>query len=277
MQGDELSNFFPASFGKKSSSSAPKSQKGATASGGSDLDWDAFRNQMPLAFGKQKEQKDLRLHFAKTKRTEEEEAGDVSSKDAGGELPGQSDGVKRLKQDDGLPISNKTEHKEREGNEDGNDEDDDEEEEEEEDEDEDDANDGKELMRAETLPISHEIKLNDHHKVCLASTSWYLIRNLLLLLILFMNYVQTVSALTLDPSGARLITGGYDYDVKFWDFAGMDGSLRPFRSIEPCGGHQIHDLHYSLTGDSFLIVPGSSRPKIYDRDGFEMEWGGDRG
>lgn len=43
-----------------------------------------------------------------------------------------------------------------------------------------------------------------------------------------------VSALGLDPSGARLITGGYDYDVKFWDFAGMDASLQAFRSLQPC-------------------------------------------
>lgn len=38
----------------------------------------------------------------------------------------------------------------------------------------------------------------------------------------------------LDPAGARLVTGGYDYDVKFWDFAGMDASLRHFRQIRPC-------------------------------------------
>ncbi|CAG8613298.1 4681_t:CDS:10 [Paraglomus brasilianum] len=97
----------------------------------------------------------------------------------------------------------------------------------------------------DTLPISHEIKLHDHFK--------------------------TVSALTLDPSGARLISGGYDFDTKFWDFAGMDASLRPFRSIKPCGDHQIHHLEYSTSGDSFLIISGSARAKLYDRDGFEIE------
>ncbi|CAG8644541.1 699_t:CDS:2, partial [Diversispora eburnea] len=65
----------------------------------------------------------------------------------------------------------------------------------------------------DTLPISHEIKLNDH--------------------------TRSVSALALDPAGARLITGGYDYDVKFWDFAGMDSTLRPFRTIKPSGDHQV--------------------------------------
>lgn len=94
------------------------------------------------------------------------------------------------------------------------------------------------------LPISHEIRLKDHHR--------------------------TVSALSLEPSGSRLISGSYDYDVKFWDFAGMDASYRPFRSIEPCGGHKIHDLHYSITGDSFLIISGAARAKLFDRDGYEI-------
>lgn len=49
-----------------------------------------------------------------------------------------------------------------------------------------------------------------------------------------MIFSLQVSALGLDPSGARLITGGYDYDVRFWDFAGMDASLQAFRSLQPC-------------------------------------------
>lgn len=43
-----------------------------------------------------------------------------------------------------------------------------------------------------------------------------------------------VSALAMDPSGARVVTGGYDYDVRLWDFAGMDSSLKSFRTIRPC-------------------------------------------
>jgi WD40 repeat protein len=93
------------------------------------------------------------------------------------------------------------------------------------------------------IPTSHEIKLNDHHR--------------------------TVSALTLDPSGTRLVTGSYDYDVKFWDFAGMDRSFKPFRTIQPCGEHQIHHLQYSISGDSILVISGSARAKIFDRDGME--------
>lgn len=94
------------------------------------------------------------------------------------------------------------------------------------------------------LPTSHEIKLADH--------------------------ARTVSALALDPSGTRLITGSYDYDMKLWDFAGMDRSFKPFRTVQPCGEHQIHNLQYSLSGDSVLVISGSARAKIFSRDGMEQ-------
>ncbi|RXN18006.1 WD repeat-containing 70 [Labeo rohita] len=81
---------------------------------------------------------------------------------------------------------------------------------------------------------------------------------------------KTVSALALDPSGARLITGGYDYDVKFWDFAGMDAALHAFRSLQPCECHQIKSLQYSVTGDVILVVAGNSQAKVLDRDGFQV-------
>ena len=38
----------------------------------------------------------------------------------------------------------------------------------------------------------------------------------------------------MDPSGAMVVTGGYDYDVRLWDFALMDSSLQSFKTIRPC-------------------------------------------
>ncbi|XP_067677525.1 WD repeat-containing protein 70-like [Haliotis asinina] len=81
---------------------------------------------------------------------------------------------------------------------------------------------------------------------------------------------KTVSALALDPSGARLVTGGFDFDVRFWDFAGMDASLQSFRNLRPCECHQIKSLSYSTTGDKILVVAGSAQAKVIDRDGFEV-------
>ncbi|GIY35820.1 WD repeat-containing protein 70 [Caerostris darwini] len=98
--------------------------------------------------------------------------------------------------------------------------------------------------RYRTIPVKHEVILEHGSK--------------------------TVSAASLDPSGSRLITGGYDFDVKFWDFAGMDVSLQSFRCLRPCESHQIKNIEYSITGDAILIVAGNSQAKILDRDGFEL-------
>lgn len=93
------------------------------------------------------------------------------------------------------------------------------------------------------FPITHELVLKDHTKV--------------------------VSALTLDPSGARVLSGSHDYDCKLWDFGGMSASAKPFKTWEPAGSYYVHDLKYSNAGDQFLCISGTSQAKLYDRDGEE--------
>jgi WD repeat-containing protein 70 len=113
------------------------------------------------------------------------------------------------------------------------------------------------------FPITHEVILKDHTKV--------------------------VSALTLDPSGARVLSGSHDYDCKLWDFGGMDLRCKPFKSWEPAETYhvrfafrivagkdandfrtlQIHDLKYSNDGQQFLVISGTTQAKLYDRDGEE--------
>ena len=80
---------------------------------------------------------------------------------------------------------------------------------------------------------------------------------------------KPVSSLSVDPAGARLVTGSVDYDVKLWDFAGMNSSLQSFRTLRPCECHPILDLQYSITGDTILIISGAAQAKIIDRDGYE--------
>ncbi|EIW71757.1 hypothetical protein TREMEDRAFT_67947 [Tremella mesenterica DSM 1558] len=92
-------------------------------------------------------------------------------------------------------------------------------------------------------PISHEIVLKDHTKV--------------------------VTALAVDPPGARLATGSHDYDTKLWDFGGMDARLKPFKSFEANGNYHVRDLDYSLDGQHLLIISGTVQPKIFSRDGDE--------
>ncbi|KAH6590513.1 hypothetical protein BASA50_006757 [Batrachochytrium salamandrivorans] len=81
------------------------------------------------------------------------------------------------------------------------------------------------------------------------------------------DHSKAVTALSLDPAAARLVTAGRDYSVKLWDFHGMTASMKPFRTIEPSLGNPIRDVQFSTTGDQFLVVAATSQLKIYDRDG----------
>ncbi|RGB25668.1 WD40-repeat-containing domain protein [Rhizophagus diaphanus] len=213
---DELSKYFPSSFGKKPNSSL-SNEKLDDSAAEEEIE-DPLRSMLPTAFGVKKKTNITSDAFSKTRRKEQEEINKSIS-------PQKQISKSKRPKTEGIEVSG-VEREDTESEEEDND-------------------DGEEESVFDTLPISHEIKLNDHYR--------------------------TVSAIALDPSGARLITGGYDYDVKFWDFAGMDSSLRPFRTIRPCGDHQIHHLEYSLSGDQFLIISGSAQAKIYDRDGFEIE------
>ncbi|KAG6902812.1 hypothetical protein C0995_011299 [Termitomyces sp. Mi166 len=97
------------------------------------------------------------------------------------------------------------------------------------------------------FPITHELLLKDHTKV--------------------------VSALALDPSGARIVSGSHDYDCKLWDFGGMDLQCKPFKSWEPAGTYYVRDfnllvvpvLHVQLASDK-----GTTQIRLFDRDGEEQ-------
>jgi WD repeat-containing protein 70 len=82
------------------------------------------------------------------------------------------------------------------------------------------------------------------------------------------GHTKAVSSMALDKAGSRLITGGYDYMLRFWDFNGMDRRGRAFREVEADEGHQIVEVAYNPTNPHrILVVTASSRPLIYDRDG----------
>ncbi|GFZ20187.1 transducin/WD40 repeat-like superfamily protein [Actinidia rufa] len=94
------------------------------------------------------------------------------------------------------------------------------------------------------IPLSNEIVLKGHTKV--------------------------VSALAVDHSGSRVLSGSYDYTVRMYDFQGMNSRLQSFRQLEPFEGHQVRKLSWSPTADRFLCVTGSAQAKIYDRDGLTL-------
>ncbi|KAJ4774222.1 WD repeat-containing protein 70 [Rhynchospora pubera] len=83
------------------------------------------------------------------------------------------------------------------------------------------------------IPLSNEIVLRGHTKV--------------------------VSALAVDHTGSRVISGSYDYTVRMYDFQGMNSKLQSFRQLEPFEGHQVRSLSWSPTSDKFLCVTGSAQ------------------
>ncbi|CAL4933721.1 unnamed protein product [Urochloa decumbens] len=120
---------------------------------------------------------------------------------------------------------------------------------EEEDDDEDDDDDDDDMdddgdVGFNRIPLSNEIVLRGHTKV--------------------------VSALAVDHTGSRVLSGSYDYTVRMYDFQGMNSKLQSFRQLEPFEGHQVRSLSWSPTSDRFLCVTGSAQAKIYDRDGLTL-------
>ncbi|TEB39308.1 transcription factor [Coprinellus micaceus] len=94
------------------------------------------------------------------------------------------------------------------------------------------------------FPVTHELLMKDHTKV--------------------------VTALGMDSSGARVVSGSHDYDCKLWDFGGMTQECKPFKSWEPSGSYPINETKFSPDGSKFLVLPATFQPRIYDRDGEEV-------
>ncbi|KAJ1416662.1 WD40/YVTN repeat-like-containing domain superfamily [Sesbania bispinosa] len=88
--------------------------------------------------------------------------------------------------------------------------------------------------------------------------------------IVLKGHTKVVSALAVDHTGSRVLSGSYDYSVRMYDFQGMNASLQSFRQLEPFEGHQVRTLSWSPTADRFLCVTGSAQAKIYDRDGLTL-------
>ncbi|XVF72102.1 hypothetical protein PTKIN_Ptkin12aG0094100 [Pterospermum kingtungense] len=88
--------------------------------------------------------------------------------------------------------------------------------------------------------------------------------------IILKGHTKIVSALAIDQSGSRVLSGSYDYSVRMFDFQGMNARLQSFRQLEPFEGHQVRNLSWSPTSDKFLCVTGSAQAKIYDRDGLTL-------
>ena len=78
---------------------------------------------------------------------------------------------------------------------------------------------------------------------------------------------KSVSCLSIDTQGERLVSGGFDYQMKMWDFATMDKTVQYHRAISPCESHQLRSIEFSPGNDMLLIASGSCQGKVINRDG----------
>ncbi|CAE8583693.1 unnamed protein product [Polarella glacialis] len=78
---------------------------------------------------------------------------------------------------------------------------------------------------------------------------------------------KAVTAICLDPKGSRMVTGGLDGNLKFFDFNGMSEEKQCFRELEPVENHMVQAVSFSITGAQVLAVCSDSSARIYDREG----------
>ena len=78
---------------------------------------------------------------------------------------------------------------------------------------------------------------------------------------------KAITGLSLDPAGARLITGGHECSIKMYDFNGMNQNLHHFRELAVWDGQPILDVHYSLSGDKILCATTKSTAVLFSREG----------
>lgn len=116
---------------------------------------------------------------------------------------------------------------------------------------EDDSDDDDSEEEEDEFPVSHELLIKTHERA--------------------------VTTMTVDPAGARLITGSTDCTLKLHDFASMTPTtIRAFKSVDPSAKKQsaaqeTHPVHYvafnPLSPSHVMVVSATPQPRILDRDG----------
>lgn len=116
---------------------------------------------------------------------------------------------------------------------------------------EDDDDDDDDSDDEDEFPVSHEMVIKTHDRA--------------------------VTAASLDPSGARLVTGSMDCTLKFHDFSSMTPTtIRAFKSVDPSAAkgsantetHPVHTALFNpLSAGHMLVCTALPQAKVMSRDG----------
>ena len=98
-----------------------------------------------------------------------------------------------------------------------------------------------EVAVALKLPLSHEVALAGHKK--------------------------TVTALAVDASGVRVVTGAADYTVRLYDFSTMDTGYKPYRELVPADGQPVQAVDWAPGGDRFVVATTAAKLHVFRADG----------
>jgi WD repeat-containing protein 70 len=103
----------------------------------------------------------------------------------------------------------------------------------------------------EDFPISHDLMLKTHDK--------------------------PINSISIDPSGARLVSGSNDCTFKLHDFASMTATtLRAFKSVDPSEdkqsealeAHPVQHIEFNpLAPSQILVISAHPQAKLFSRDG----------
>jgi WD40 repeat protein len=120
--------------------------------------------------------------------------------------------------------------------------------------DDDDGEDSDDMDDEDEFPVSHEIVLKTHQK--------------------------PVTSVTVDPSGARLVSSSTDCTFKLHDFASMTpNTLYAFKSVDPTETkqsassetHPVQQVTFNpLAAGQMLVVTAQPQAEIYSRDGEQL-------
>ena len=79
---------------------------------------------------------------------------------------------------------------------------------------------------------------------------------------------KAIQALAVDSTGHRMVSGGVDGVVKYWEFSGMNGSdPAAFREFTPVEGHAINALSFNANGGLVLCIASDAKARVFDREG----------
>jgi len=65
---------------------------------------------------------------------------------------------------------------------------------------------------------------------------------------------RLVTTIAIDRTATRFSVGSYDYNMRMYDFSGMNKNMNAFRMLEPIESQPIKRLSYSKDSSKILTI-----------------------